>query len=178
MIPHTWLNKLSSHLNSYKFKVKFVVLRFFHRERKCYNVFGDTTSYTIVWQMLLDKWIFSWITLNGNAKYERCKKSTVFSNFHGLHKLRQRWISDQDSSLLELLWNVKHILCRTYSFIPSGYKPKNLSIKVCCILLCANRILLCVRIHKQPNKMRIEYINNSVSNPYIYCLWLLSMCYH
>ena len=48
-----------------------------------------------------------------------------------------------------------------------------MSIKVCCILLCANQILLCVRIHKQSNKMRIESVNNSVSNPYIYCLWLI-----
>ena len=84
--PITLLNKPGNQLRSFLKGVKFVVFGFFHRERKMLYVFGNTTSYRIVWQMLLCKWIFSWLSLSSSTREERYKNSTFLRNFHGLHK--------------------------------------------------------------------------------------------
>ena len=75
-----------------------------------------------------------------------------------------------------------HILCRMYSFIPVGYKPKNLIVsKYKCILNAGYfRVLtesFYIWIHKWPNEMGIESINYSAFNPYVYLLILLGNLY-
>ena len=58
------------------------------------------------------------------------KKSVKTVHFLGIFTActRRWWISNRDSYSLELLYNVMHILHSTYSFIPGGYRPKNLRV--------------------------------------------------
>ena len=69
------------------------------------------------------------------------------------------------------------ILCRIYSIIPGGYKPKNLRALKCKSTFNVGYFLvlmeyLHIQIPKQPNETQIESVNYYVYNPYmyIYCL--------
>ena len=71
------------------------------------------------------------------------------------------------------------MLSRTYSFIPGGYKLKKLRVSQYILNAGYFPVLielfsLCIQIDacEWPNKMRIESVNYSVSNP---CVYLLSM---
>ena len=83
-----------------------MVFGFFHRKR---TVLGDTTSYSIMWQILLYKWIFSWLMLSDSTRKERCKNNTFF----------RQLVQDNGESLTKMATclNYYRMLC-AYSMEP------------------------------------------------------------
>ena len=67
-----------------------------------YNVISDTRNYSIVWKILLNKWMFGWLMLSSIAstREERYKTAYFYRIF--IICTRRQWNSNQDSYLLEL----------------------------------------------------------------------------
>ena len=65
---------------------------FFGEKDKCYNVFGNITSYSIVQQMILYKQIFGWLTSSSSTREEKSKSSHTFKEFS--------WLAQDDSESL------------------------------------------------------------------------------
>ena len=62
-------------------KEEFMVCGFFHREKKCDNLFGNTISYSMGWRMLLYKWIFGWYRLSSIVLEKKGIKQYIFKEF-------------------------------------------------------------------------------------------------
>ena len=110
LICYPWINLVTSNI---PIKGKICGFQIFsQRKKSVINILSNTTSYNIVWQILLYISIFGCLMMSSTTREERCKHSIFLlywkainnnnNNFFGIFMVYTRWwwISNQDSYLL------------------------------------------------------------------------------